>query len=830
MHAGFPMGTLRKVPRVLAMVVLVSGAGSRTCLCADTYASNGGTVLNVASGWTDETNAGSVNVPGDADLAAWDGSANLAVPTMFRLGSDTNWLGIVMKNPAAAVTIDNFSNALTLGGAGIDMSAASQNLTLSPSSLTLSAPQTWTVNAGTNLMVLSPTNIGGSLLTIAGSGNTALSGSISGASGLTKTGTGTLTLSGTNTYGTAGATSINGGALILDFAAATAPASDIVGGTQLNMAGGHLVVNGSAARGISQSFASLAINTGAASIDVCPGNGQTATLTITGTSTRTQSPLNGNVGGTLRFGTTGTITLSGLIGKAMLQDPGSNVYATFGLNDWAATDANGKVIAASYVTTGPTPTNNFDVTSNQSIGAFGAGSMRFNNAAPVVLTQTGLGTIGGILVTPNSGGATLTGGTVRVNHVSNTGATFSIIQNSTAGDLTIGDGITNAGTGVPTSVVKSGVGRLILSNASNSYTGDTFINEGTIAVDANGELGNATTASPIIFSGGTLEATANVGLFNVNPGATNRAIVLNSGGGTVQADGAMTVAIPGVISGGGALTIAGGGTVNLSGNNIYTGGTNVSGGTLMVTNTVGSASGAGAITLAGGTLGGTGAISGPIMPGGGSHTISPGLAGSMGTLTVGGLTTNVHTTLAFDLGSPSGASDLLAVHGNITLAGGTLVIASQGSVGNTSLGYYKVMSYSGVLGGDTGSIVLPPIVSNISYTLEGNEDAGFIDIHRGFIGDANDDGKVDLNDLNVVLNNLGTATSLWTRGNFDGARTIDLNDLNDVLNNLGVAIPGGANVVGFAESLPGSARVPEPGCLGAFIVGAVGMLVRPRKG
>ena len=55
------------------------------------------------------------------------------------------------------------------------------------------------------------------------------------------------------------------------------------------------------------------------------------------------------------------------------------------------------------------------------------------------------------------------------------------------------------------------------------------------------------------------------------------------------------------------------------------------------------------------------------------------------------------------------------------------------------------------------------------------------------LGDANLDQHVDLNDLNAVLNNLGTANSNWTAGNFDGASTIDLNDLNDVLNNLGTS-------------------------------------------
>jgi endonuclease I len=72
------------------------------------------------------------------------------------------------------------------------------------------------------------------------------------------------------------------------------------------------------------------------------------------------------------------------------------------------------------------------------------------------------------------------------------------------------------------------------------------------------------------------------------------------------------------------------------------------------------------------------------------------------------------------------------------------------------------------------------------------------------LGDTNLDGKVDLSDLNAVLNNLGTVTSNWSAGNFDGAPTVDLTDLNDVLNNLGTTAPTG-------NSLP--QPVPEPASL-----------------
>jgi hypothetical protein len=87
------------------------------------------------------------------------------------------------------------------------------------------------------------------------------------------------------------------------------------------------------------------------------------------------------------------------------------------------------------------------------------------------------------------------------------------------------------------------------------------------------------------------------------------------------------------------------------------------------------------------------------------------------------------------------------------------------------------------------------------------------------LGDANEDGKVDLSDLNIVLNNLGTTNSLWTAGNFDGAATIDLTDLNDVLNNLGVHANNGS-IAAIASP------VPEPSSLALLSLGAVTLLTR----
>jgi autotransporter-associated beta strand protein len=78
---------------------------------------------------------------------------------------------------------------------------------------------------------------------------------------------------------------------------------------------------------------------------------------------------------------------------------------------------------------------------------------------------------------------------------------------------------------------------------------------------------------------------------------------------------------PGDPSGGpgtGSLIKTSSTTITLSGANLYTAGTTVSAGTLVVTNTAGSATGTGAVSVTTGTLGGSGIIAGAVTVGTGS--------------------------------------------------------------------------------------------------------------------------------------------------------------------------------------------------------------------
>ena len=83
-------------------------------------------------------------------------------------------------------------------------------------------------------------------------------------------------------------------------------------------------------------------------------------------------------------------------------------------------------------------------------------------------------------------------------------------------------------------------------------------------------------------------------------------------------------------------------------------------------------------------------------------------------------------------------------------------------------------------------------------------------------GDANLDGRVDINDLTIVLANYGKAGMTWTQGEFTGDGTVDINDLTIVLANYGQ---------GVAAPAAGVAAVPEPSSLILVGLGAVALLV-----
>ena len=152
----------------------------------------------------------------------------------------------------------------------------------------------------------------------------------------------------------------------------------------------------------------------------------------------------------------------------------------------------------------------------------------------------------------------------------------------------------------------------------------------------------------------------------------------------------------------------------------------------------------------------------------------------------------------------AGASEQLTANG-LDQFGATLAVQPAFT--------YSLTSGTGTLtAADLYTAPLTATTANLKVTSGTITKTAQINTISALLGDANLDTHVDLNDLNTVLNNLGTTNSNWTAGNFDGATTIDLNDLNDVLNNLGTSatIPTVVIAQSSAPVTPTTTPTPAP--------------------
>lgn len=144
-------------------------------------------------------------------------------------------------------------------------------------------------------------------------------------------------------------------------------------------------------------------------------------------------------------------------------------------------------------------------------------------------------------------------------------ASSSLAVAPTSGNtMTMNDVISGA-----SALVKQDAGTVVLT-ASNTYTGGTQIQAGTLSIATDDNLGNAAGSLAFESAGGALVTTGAV---------TSARSVLLSAPAAIDTQ-ANTVSLSGPITGPSSLTKVGGGTLIISGTNTYSGGTTVAAGTL----------------------------------------------------------------------------------------------------------------------------------------------------------------------------------------------------------------------------------------------------------
>ncbi len=682
------------------------------------------------------------------------GTGSNSAITLAVSGSAANltWVGNASNNVWDLVTTSNFTgapgptpdnrfynlDAVTFDASGVGGSrAVTVSGTLSPASVSVTGSQDYTFSG---------------------------SGSLNGSGPFTMSGTGTLTLaiannstgqttlsSGTLTVATGGSISgpvvVNGGTLNANATSSLTGSLTVNGGTVVGAGTtslpGTITINGG--------LVSIASNTRLPSTAAVLINGGTLEFTG-GSSTNTNQVFTiGSNGGTISvdsgfvasmlgnqlLGPNNTLTKIGA-GTLTLGSSGTSTVSTINVNEGIFRLTSGRIggTSALNVASGATlyilDTTTFTTTSPFSMASGGSITLNGDGAnVPGVTGSSLLGTTtgsGAYLHTLDEAGSATAGVNIPITLASTSRFTLTALGRNSGID-TVTDTFTQTISGVG-GLIKDGEGTMILA-AANTYGGSTIISNGTLQISSGADrlptgttlqLGESGSSNSGVFDMNGQNQTV-AGLTSGGTGTANQ--IINSASGTptftVNYAGSSPQTFSGALGGGAtgnsfAFAKSGSGTVVLTGSNSFSGGTTVSGGTLLANNTAGSATGTGNVAVnSDGTLGGNGTIT----PGtgntvsvnnGGTITAGTGVGSSALAIGANGLTLNNSSTYQVKLfGTGPNDISLLNVTGDVTIGSGALLKLdlsglSSSDVSNlrTAVGQGNTQTYTIITG--TGSV------------------------------------------------------------------------------------------------------------------------------
>ncbi|EGK8326723.1 fibronectin-binding autotransporter adhesin ShdA [Salmonella enterica] len=378
---------------------------------------------------------------------------------------------------------------------------------------------------------------------------------------------------------------------------------------------------------------------------------------------------------------------------------------------------------------------------NSGVLKVGEGDLENTLSGSGSLVKTGTGELTLSGGNDYSGGTTIIGGTLTADHADSLGS--GDIDNS--GVLQVGEGElknTLFGSG---SLVKTGTGELTL-NGDNDYSGGTTIDDGVLIADnadslgtgavanngvlqvGEGELKNTLSGTGSLVKIGTGELTLNgdndySGGTTITGGTLIAASVNPLGSGDIDNSGVLQVGegeLKNTLFGSGSLVKTGTGELTLSGDNTYSGGTTISGGTLIAANV--NALGSGDIDNSGTLIldaNGAFELANVTTHSGATTALAAG-----STLDAGQFTQEDGSTLSIDLGA---ATDDAVITADSVALGGTLNVTGIGSVTDS----WTPEAYTYTLIGSDSAITTD--FDDLTVAGMNREDVDFLTI----------DGKVD---------------------------------------------------------------------------------------